>query len=246
MTAVKISEISALSFFLSFVFALGGIGAAVALIPSLVFLGVPFKVARPAGLFTNFLSTGSASLHNIKEKIVDFKLALPIIAASVIASPFGAYASTLLPQKIVGLSFMAFLLFAGVMVYIPKKEVYKRTSGLLYPVAIGALAGFVSGFLGIGGGGLISPLLILGGYNPKAVAATTAFIVPFSSITGFFAYWKIGSVDWAVTLSASLPGFVGGYAAAYVAHRYLKPSHIKKLLGVIFFILAFKFGAKYL
>ena len=246
MDNVNLEVISIISFFTSFIFALGGLGSAVALIPILVFLGVPFPVARPAGLFTNFISTSSATLHNLRKGLVDYKLAVPIVTSSILLAPVGAYASHFVDEKIVGLSFTAFLFFAGAMVYIPKKEVSKKNYSILLPIFTGCLAGFISGFLGVGGGGLISPLLIVFGFNPKKVTAVTSFAVPFSSIVGFLTYWKLGSVDWPVTLSASLPAAFAGYLAAYVGHKHLSPQHIKKILGIIFFTLGIKFLTKFL
>ncbi|SMP12272.1 hypothetical protein SAMN06265339_1033 [Desulfurobacterium pacificum] len=243
---MSLLEISLASFITSFIFGLGGMGSAVALIPILVFMGVPFPVARPAGLFTNFISTASATIHNLKEGIVDLKLALPIVISSILFSPVGAYVSNLVPERVVGIAFTCFLFFAGLMVYIPKKGVFKEESSIIFPVVIGALAGFVSGFLGVGGGGLISPLLIVLGFNPKKVAPVTAFAVPFSSITGFLAYWKLGKVDWSITLSAAVPAIIAGYLAAYITHKYLKPVHVKRILGIIFFVLGFKFLMKYM
>ena len=238
-------EISSISFLSSFIFALGGIGAAVILIPILVFLGVPFPVARPTGLFTNFLSMSSATSHNLKRGIVDFRLAVPIVLSSIVMSPIGAYSSHLVPERVVGIAFTVFLFFAGLMVYIPKREVINEGSSTVYPLIVGALAGFVSGFLGVGGGGLISPMLIVAGYNPKRVVSITPFAVLFSSFTGFLAYWKIGSVDWLITAAAALPAAVAGYLGAYITHRYLEPGHVKRILGIIFFVLGFKFFTKF-
>jgi len=238
-------EVAGVCFAFSFVFALGGIGAAVAIVPILVFLGIPFTIARPTGLFSNFMSTGSATFYNLRKGLLDFKLALPLIISSIILSPIGAYSSHLLPEKVVAVAFTAFLFFAGAMVYIPKKAVFEERTSIFYPIAIGSLAGFVSGFLGVGGGGLISPLLILLGYNPKKVAVTTAFVVPFSSFTGFLAYWKMGSVDWMILLFAAIPSLIAGYIASYITHRYLKPQQVKKLLGILFFVLGIKFFFKF-
>ncbi len=238
-------EVAGVCFSFSFIFALGGVGAAVAIVPILVFLGIPFSIARPTGLFSNFMSTGSATIYNLRKGLVDFRLAIPLIISSISFSPVGAYASHLLPEKIVAIAFTAFLFFAGTMVYIPKKAVFRERSSIFYPIIIGAIAGFVSGFLGVGGGGLISPFLILLGYNPKKVAVTTAFVVPFSSFTGFLAYWKMGSVDWIILLCAAIPSLIAGYIASYITHRYLKPQQVKKLLGILFFILGIKFFFKF-
>ncbi len=238
--------IGAVSFVASFIFALGGVGAAVVIIPILVFLGVPFSVARPTGLFANFCSMTSATIHNLKEGLLDFRLGIPIVVSSVIASPIGAYTSHLLPERIVGIAFTLFLFFAGAMVYIPKKEVFEEKSSLVYPTFVGALAGFLSGLLGVGGGGVISPMLIIAGYHPKKVASVTPFTVLFSSFTGFLAYWKLGSVNWEIVLWAAVPAVIAGYLGAFITHRYLKPSHVKKLLGIIFFLLGIKFLLKFI
>jgi len=242
---LELLEISLASFLLSLLFSLGGLGSAVALIPVLVFLGVPFSLARPAGLFTNFITTLSASLHNLKEGLIDFRLALPLLVSAFLFAPLGAYASTVIPEKVVGIAFTLFLFFAAAMVYTPKRELFKVESPL-YPVFVGALSGFVSGLLGIGGGGLISPLLIVAGYNPKRVVPVTAFVVVFSSLSAFLAYFKLGRVDWGITLAAAVPAAFAGYLGALITHRYLSPSQVKKLLGVVFIILGVKFLTKFI
>ena len=240
-------EICAVSFASSFLFALGGVGAAVVIIPVFVFLGIGFPEARSAGLFVNFISVSSISIHNLRNKMTDFKIALPMIITSIIIPPFGAYVSHLVPEKIVGAAFTLFLFFAGLMIYIPKKkETYKETVSLYTSVFIGTLAGFVSGLLGVGGGGIISPLLLFSGLNPRKVAITTALVVPFSSLTAFITYWKLGSVNWILTVTAAVPAIFAGYIAAYISHKYLKPQHIKKLLGIIFFVLAVKLLLKFI
>ncbi len=238
--------VSLVSFFLSFLFSLGGLGSAVALIPILVFLGIPFPVARSAGLFTNFISTLSATVHNLKEGLIDFKLSVPMLIVAVAFAPLGAYASTVIPEKVVGIAFTFFLFFAGAMAYLPKRELFNLSGSKTYPLFVGALSGFISGLLGIGGGGLISPLMIVAGYEPKKVVPITAFVVLFSSLSAFLAYLKLGKVNWAITLSTALPALFAGYAGAFITHRYLNSSQVKKLLGFIFIILGIKFLAKFL
>ena len=74
--------IGGISFVAAFVFALGGVGAAIILIPILVSLGIPINMAKPVGLFYNTVSLTGASVNNIKNKRLDFKMGLPIIVAS--------------------------------------------------------------------------------------------------------------------------------------------------------------------
>ncbi len=238
--------VTVVAFLTTFVFGLGGLGAAVALIPILVFIGVPFPIARSTGLFTNFISTASITTHNVRHGKVNYKLALPVIITSILFAPLGAYVSFIIPERVVGIAFTAFLFFAGTMVFIPKKrEVHKSESSLFVLMTVGSIAGFISGLLGVGGGGIISPMLILYGFDPKVITTITALSVPFSSFTSFLTYWQLGGIDWPLILLTSVPAVFSGYLAGYITHRYLKPHHVKKLLGVIFYILAIKFLMKF-
>jgi len=113
--------ISLVAFTLSFIFALGGLGAAILLVPVLTMLGVPFEIARPAGLFTNVISTSAGVINNLKHKRIDWSLALPLTVSSTLTAPIGAYLSHVINSKVVGILFTIFLFYVGTLVYIPKR-----------------------------------------------------------------------------------------------------------------------------
>ncbi|MFW8602257.1 sulfite exporter TauE/SafE family protein [Desulfobacterota bacterium M19] len=233
-----------LAFGLSFLFALGGVGAAIALVPALYWLGVPFAAAKPTGLMVNTLSMTGASYSNIKNHRLDLRMGLPIIITSALLAPLGAWSTTIIPRTTVRLVFIGFLVFSGGMLlfYRGGKSTgrYREDRPVAGPAAIGAVAGFLSGLLGVGGGSLISPLLIFMGFNPKKVAAITAFVVPFSSLMGFFTYAMMGTVQWPVLIAASLAAYIGGFLGTAFMQGRLKPGTVKKFLGVILFGLAIK------
>jgi uncharacterized membrane protein YfcA len=62
-------------------------------------------------------------------------------------------------------------------------------------VAIGALVGFLSGLFGVGGGFLLTPLLIFYGVPPAVAVSTQANQVMATSITGASSHWRDGMVD---------------------------------------------------
>ncbi|GAU08282.1 sulfite exporter TauE/SafE family protein [Desulfoplanes formicivorans] len=233
-----------LSFGLSFVFALGGVGSALVLIPTLTWLGVPFGLARPTGLFVNTVSMIGATYSNIREKRLDFKLGIPIILASIILAPVGAWVGHVIPTSYVMMAFIGFLLFSGIMMLFFKgskyADQYRDDRPVLGPTLVGIVAGFFSGLLGVGGGALISPLMILQGFNPKKIAAVTAFAVPFSSFSAFVTYAAMGSVSWRILAFAGLSAWGGGYLGTRVMHRKMRPGTVKKFLGVVLMILALK------
>jgi uncharacterized membrane protein YfcA len=233
-----------LSFGLSFVFALGGVGSALVLIPTLTWLGVPFGLARPTGLFVNTVSMIGATSSNIREKRLDFKLGIPIILASIILAPVGAWVGHVIPTSYVMAAFIAFLLFSGIMMLFFKgskyADQYREDRPVLGPTLVGIAAGFFSGLLGVGGGALISPLMILQGFNPKKIAAVTAFAVPFSSFSAFVTYAAMGSVSWSLLVFAGLSAWAGGYLGTIVMHKKMRPGTVKKFLGVVLMLLALK------
>ncbi len=98
----------------------------------------------------------------------------------------------------------------------------------------------LAGLLGIGGGGIISPLMLMLGFNPKKITAITAFVVPFSSFSGFLTYWAMGHIDWKITLIASVGGFIGATLGTIFMQKKLNAQTVKKILAIILLIMAVK------
>jgi uncharacterized membrane protein YfcA len=240
--------VSLLALGLSFVFALGGVGSAVALVPILHWLGFPLNEAKPTGLFVNTISLVGASYLNIKEKRLDFGLGLPLIIASLLLAPCGAYVSTLVDKKVVLAVFTVFLFFSGNMMLFFEGSRYRNQFRKDRPVAllagIGSLAGFISGLLGVGGGGVISPLMILVGFNPKNVAVITAFAIPFSSLTGFIAYLAMGHFNALLVFPVGIASYIGGYLGTHFMQRKLSPRTVKKFLAGVVLVIALKMMTK--
>jgi uncharacterized membrane protein YfcA len=232
-----------ITFIAAFLFSLGGIGAAIILIPILVSLGIPVNTAKPVGLFNNIVSMTGASISNIKNKRLNFRLGIPIIFFSFVFAVLGAYLSKFISARTVLFIFTAFLLFSGLMFLFHKKndnEEYRNDTPYLPLSLIGAVAGLLSGLLGIGGGGIISPLMLMLGFNPKKTAAVTAFVVPFSSLAGFITYWAMGTVDWHLLAVATTAGVLGATAGTVFMQKKLNPGTVKKILAVILLLMAAK------
>ena len=72
------------------------------------------------------------------------------------------------------------------------------------------------------------------------MAVAVSFVVPFSALGSFFTYATYVSLDWVMLLVVALSAIVGGYIGNYMMHFKLEQSHIKKIMAVILYILAFK------
>lgn len=83
---------------------------------------------------------------------------------------------------------------------------------VLIPVGLGLAVGLLSGLFGVGGGFLMTPLLIMMGIPATVAAATDSNQIVAASTSGTYAHWKIGNVDFKMGLYLLIGGFVGGLA----------------------------------
>ncbi len=75
--------------------------------------------------------------------------------------------------------------------------------------AMGLAVGFISGMFGIGGGFLMTPLLIFIGVSPAVSVATVATHIAASSFSGALLYWRRRALDLALALMLLVGGIVG-------------------------------------
>jgi len=231
---------SLLSFFLSILFSMGGAGSGIALIPILNFLGLDFSVAKAIGLFAGASTTITSSIMNIKRKVIEYKFVLPIASTMLLFAPLGAYSNKFIDQEVIKFAFMLLLFYSATMMMFGKKKTLLNTKSKYILLLVGALVGFISGLLGVGGGNILIPLLILLGFEPKKVAITVSFVVPFSALGSFFTYATYVPLDWKLLALISLSAIAGGYIGNYLMYFKLKQAHIKKLMAIILYILAIK------
>jgi hypothetical protein len=111
---------------------------------------------------------------------------------------------------------------------------------------IGVAVGFLGGFLGVGGGPLMIPLLSFWAFPAMQVPPETIFhlslgtslaiIIPIS-ISGSWAHAKSGNVDWRVVFILALPGILGSFLGSALA-AHLKGPMLKTLFGVLLISIA--------
>ncbi|MCC0014062.1 MAG: sulfite exporter TauE/SafE family protein [Rhodobiaceae bacterium] len=103
-------------------------------------------------------------------------------------------------------------------VYLPIAEI---TVNALAIFGMGAAVGILAGMFGIGGGFLITPLLIFSGISPAVAVATGANQVIASSVSGMLAHWRRNAVDRDLGLVLLAGGIIGAAIGVY-AFRILR------------------------
>jgi uncharacterized membrane protein YfcA len=81
---------------------------------------------------------------------------------------------------------------------------------ILIPVCLGLAVGLLSGLFGVGGGFLMTPLLIMFGIPSTVAAATDSNQIVAASTSGTYAHWKVGNVDFKMGFHLLIGGFIGG------------------------------------
>ncbi len=229
-----------LAFGFSALFSMGGAGSGIALIPVLHFLGLDFTVAKAVGLFAGATTTITSSVMNVRRKAVDYAFVWPLAAGMLLFAPLGAWLSRYIDETLVKTLFMLLLFYSATMMMFGKKKAITHLTrkGLLFVVGSGV--GLVAGLLGVGGGNLLIPLLILLGFEPRKVAVAVSFVVPFSALGSFFTYASYVPLDWVLLLCIAAASIAGGYLGNYLMHFHLRQSQIKKVMALILYLLGAK------
>lgn len=231
----------AIVFSASLILTMVGLGGGLIFSPAFVLLGMGQAQAAGASLLLNGLAALSASVIYLRRGMVDMKIALPLIVTSTLFAPLGALGTQYLPVQAFAAVMAAILLLAALRMLLVKKvspggrsaNPVRRTviSGLL-----GMVIGFLAGLLGIGGGVFIVPLLVyLLGVDTKIAAASSMFIVCFSSFSGFVTHAALAELDWGFIASAAVLSIIGGQIGARVMTQKLRGRSIRVLFSLVLF-----------
>ena len=98
-------------------------------------------------------------------------------------------------------------------IYLPIAEL---PVNVLLVLCMGLAVGFISGMFGIGGGFLMTPLLIFIGINPAVAVASVASHVAASSFSGAITYWRRRALDPALAGMLLIGGLIGTTAGVWL------------------------------
>lgn len=233
-------------FLASFVLTMVGLGGGLVFSPLFVLLKFPVSTAVSASLFLNGIAALSASINYLRKKMVDIKTGLPLLISSTLSAPLGAMITAKINLDLfTGILALVILLAAIRMLFSKKNESegmsVSSTRRIVGGVIIGTVIGVMAGLLGIGGGVFIVPLLIYILKMPtKTAAATSIFIVVFSSFSGFFTHISITDTNWNFILMAAIFSFIGGQLGSRIMAEKLKGRTVRRIFGVVLIGFAFK------
>jgi uncharacterized membrane protein YfcA len=232
---MDISILIALSLFtVGFLYASVGHGGASGYLAVLSLWSIPVATYKPLILILNIIVAGMAFIQFTRAGYFKWQLCWPFLLTS-------------LPMAFVGSKFPVhdnvYNLLLGLALIVPvirllgvfpdEKEVRKK---IILPIAIvlGAIIGFLSGMLSIGGGIFLSPVLILLAWaSAKEAAAVSSLFIVLNSASGLLGHSGTIYFDhssWVWFIAAMIGGFTGAY---FGSHRFAQVTVRYLLTGVL-------------
>ena len=209
-----------------------GSGGSILTVPVLVYLmREPEKVAIAESLAIVGLIAAAGAVPRWAKGLVDGRTVVLFGLPGMAGAYLGAAASSYVSAAVQLSLFALIMLAASVLMFRPPRlpVADERARRAIWKIGLeGLMVGAVTGLVGVGGGFLIVPALVLMGGLPIHVAVGTSLaIIALKSLVGFAKYWQVLgrielAVDWQLIAVFSVVGFVGTLLGGALAARVPK------------------------
>ena len=225
----------------AFLYAAVGHGGASGYLALMAFFSFAPDFMRPTALLLNLAVSLIAFIQYYRQGHFDWKLFWPFALASIPAAFIGGM---LVVDAVVYKKVLAVLLLFSVirLVGFKTRETKSETQPqLLIALAIGALIGFLSGMIGIGGGIILSPvILLLHWADMKKTAAVSALFIFVNSLAGLAGLFTKGIQLESQMIWMLLIAFAGGAVGSYFGAGHFENKKLKWILALVLLIASVK------
>jgi uncharacterized membrane protein YfcA len=228
-------------FIIAFLYSSVGHGGASGYLAVMALFGIAPLYMKSTALSLNIFVSAIAFIAYYKAGYFRIKLIVPFLVTSIPMAYLGASLSI---NSNVFKAILALFLLAAVarMLFVPKSvdDNSKKLSFFL-ALFIGSILGFFSGLIGIGGGIILSPLLILMHWaNIKEAAAASAIFIFLNSLSGFLALIHTGVHFGPHIVVCISIGIIGGAAGSYSGSMKLNAEKLKYFLAGVLLLASIK------
>jgi uncharacterized membrane protein YfcA len=230
-----------LLFIVAFLYASVGHGGASGYLALMALFSVAPEVMKPTALLLNLFVSVVSFIQFYRGGYFKWNIFWPLALASVPMAFLGGlvHVEASVYKKILGLLLLIpiirFLFFSNIKVDELKKPFF------LLSLFIGAAIGLLSGLIGIGGGIILSPvLLLLKWTDMKQTAAISALFIFVNSLSGLVGQMTKG-IQFNPDMYAYVAvAFIGGICGAYFGSLKFKQVVLKHLLAIVLIVAAWK------
>ena len=242
--------LSILFFVTALIYSSVGFGGGSTYLAILLIWGVPYTIFPVIALVCNIIVVSGNSINFIRSKNININLLFPYLIGSI---PFAFIGGSITIEKsLFEILLFCVLLVAGIFLLIESKSFNKEQIKInkiprLISISIGAIIGFMSGLVGIGGGIFLSPLLFLmkAGY-PRHITSSASLFILINSIFGIAGQLTKDQIldqviiYWPLFLSV----LVGGQIGSVLNIKFLPNKILALLTSFLVIFVAIRIGIK--
>ncbi len=252
MEPTTIIIVSIIVFLLTAFLSLFGKGGGEFFVPIMLAFEIPFGVASTSSLFILIFSGLSMTIVYHRNRMINWPLVALLIVITSAMSFIGGFFEHLIPSLYLKITFSLLLFISAIFI---AKPVHKQAREMKKPrfywkntfeneeyyinllvLPITGIIAFIAGSVGISGGGVIVPLLIIiGGLPLKVAFAVNAVLVFGNSFAGFLGHGLAGEFSPELAIPLAVAGFIG----SQIGSRYAKKVHVRHLKVLFVIILVF-------
>ena len=228
-------------FIVAALYASVGHGGASGYLALMALFSIAPAVMRPTALLLNLFVSSVSFIQFYRGGYFKWKIFWPFAVASIPLSFIGGLITI---QSSIYKNILGVLLLVPVVRFLFFKNTDAKAlkeTDITLSLIIGAVIGFLSGMIGIGGGIILSPvLLLLKWTDQKQTAAITALFIFVNSVAGLFGQLTKGihfSVDMVLYVAVA---FTGGLLGAYLGALRFPQAILKNVLGCVLAVAAYK------
>lgn len=228
-------------FVIAFLYASVGHGGASGYLALMALYGVVPEVMKPSALMLNLFVSSTSFIQFYRAGHFRMNLFWPLAVASIPLAFVGGLMQidATLYKKILGvlliIAVARFFFFGNI------QNTELKHPKIALSLMIGGVIGFFSGLIGIGGGIILSPvLLLLRWANMKETAAISALFIFVNSISGLMGQLYTGINFSSDMLMYVAVAFAGGLLGAYVGAIKLNPAALRNVLAGVLVVAAWK------
>jgi uncharacterized membrane protein YfcA len=242
-----------------------GLGGGVFIIPGLtLFLGVPIHSAVSASLIAVVATSTTAAAAYVREDVTNMRLGMTLETMTVVGALAGGIVGATMGKAVLSGIFGGVMVLVSVYMAVRRRDDTATEAEVLEPGLLGAtyydrslkrevtyrprrlwsgmlaslVAGGVSGLLGVGGGFLKVPVMVMSmRVPPRAAVSTSSFMIGVTACVGSIVYLMEGLVDPVVVVPVVLGVTVGAYLGSKLALR-IRSSALVTVLAAVLFILS--------
>jgi uncharacterized protein len=223
-----------------------GIGGGLIIVSLLIALNYPFPQAVATSTLVIIMNSSAGSYYNWRMGYLNLQRVIYLAIPAIIFAPLGAYLTGEIQEYILLIIFASFMLVNIALIQLKQsitaQQHESNNTNRLNPITsrliTGGLAGFLAGFLGIGGGVVMVPLqMLLLNEDIKTAVRTSLGVIVAATISSCIFHIVKGNVLFVPGLILGISGMVGSQAGTRLLPN-LSNSLVSKLFSLFLIVMA--------